>query len=101
MKFILKLFQALPQACFGVVAVKGVDNTKTSSEIEALLAENIQKCEEKYNGKKVKEQPEILPYREAFRTLGINPNKFMCSIEALLTRIAKGKDFPTSIQSWT
>ena len=26
--------------------------------------------------------------------LGINPNKFMCSIEALLTRIAKGKGFP-------
>ncbi len=28
-----ELFQALPQACFGVVAVKGVDNTKTSSKI--------------------------------------------------------------------
>lgn len=89
-----ELFQALPQACFGVVAVKGVDNTKEAPKIEALLAENIQKCEEKYTGKKVKEQPEILPYREAFRTLGINPNKFMCSIEALLTRIAKGKGFP-------
>lgn len=88
------LFQALPQACFGVVAVKGVDNTKKSPQIEALLEENIKKCEEKYEGKKVKEQPEILPYREAFRSLGINPNKFMCSIEALLTRIAKGKGFP-------
>ena len=30
----------------------------------------------------------------AFRALGINPNKFLCSIEALLTRIAKGKGFP-------
>ena len=89
-----ELFQALPQVCFGVVAVKGVDNTKEAPKIETLLAENIQKCEEKYTSKKVKEQPEILPYREAFRTLGINPNKFMCSIEALLTRIAKGKGFP-------
>ena len=43
---------------------------------------------------KVKESPEIVPYREAFRALDINPNKFMCSIEALLTRIAKGKGFP-------
>lgn len=89
-----ELFQALPQACFGVVAVKGVDNTKEAPEIEALLADNIRRCEAKYKGKKVKEQPEIVPYREAFRTLGINPNKFMCSIEALLTRIAKGKGFP-------
>ena len=45
-------------------------------------------------GVKVKESPEIVPYREAFRALGINPNKFMCSIEALMTRIAKGKGFP-------
>ena len=89
-----ELFEALPNACFGVVTVKGVDNTKEAPEIEALLAENIKKCEAKYEGKKVKEQPEIVPYREAFRTLGINPNKFMCSIEALLTRIAKGKGFP-------
>ena len=44
--------------------------------------------------KKVKEEGAILPYREAFRALGINPNKYMCSIEALFTRIAKGKGMP-------
>ena len=50
--------------------------------------------EEALAGVKVKESPDIVPYREAFRALGINPNKFMCSIEALLTRIAKGKGLP-------
>lgn len=35
-----------------------------------------------------------MPYRKAFRKLGINPNKYLCSIEALLTRIAKKKGLP-------
>ena len=51
-------------------------------------------CESYFTGKKPKETEDILPYRQAFTALGINPNKFLCSIEALLTRIAKGKGFP-------
>ena len=88
------VFELLPDACFGVVAVKGADNTRPIPEVSALLHESIAACERALEGVKVKEFPEIVPYREAFRALGINPNKFMCSIEALLTRIAKGKGFP-------
>lgn len=83
-----------PDACFGVVAVKGADNSKPIPEVSALLHESIAACEKALEGIKVKESPEIVPYRDAFRALNINPNKFMCSIEALLTRIAKGKGFP-------
>ena len=89
-----EVFEKLPDACFGVVAVKGADNTRPIPEVSALLHESIAACERALEGVKVKESPEIVPYREAFRALGINPNKFMCSIEALLTRIAKGKGFP-------
>ena len=48
-------------------------------------------AEELFSGRKVKEELEIIPYRTAFQKLGINPNKYVCSIEALFTRIAKGK----------
>lgn len=89
-----EVFDLLPNACFGVVAVAGAENFAGNPEIAALLAENIALCERKFADVRVKEAPEIVPYREAFRALGINPNKFMCSIEALLTRIAKGKGFP-------
>ena len=88
------VFELLPDACFGVVAVKGADNTRPIAEVSALLHESIAESEARFGGLKVKELPEIAPYRDAFRALGINPNKFMCSIEALLTRIAKGKGFP-------
>ena len=88
------VFELLPDACFGVVAVRGVDNSRAYPEVGELLHQAIAECEAALGGAKVKESPEIIPYREAFRALGINPNKFMCSIEALLTRIAKGKGFP-------
>lgn len=34
-------------------------------------------------------QLEQIPIQEAFRVLGMNPNKFMCSIEALTKRVQK------------
>ena len=89
-----EFFDKLPNACFGAVAVRGLDNTHDIPELEEMLAGNVAECEAYFTGKKPKETEDILPYRAAFTALGINPNKFMCSIEALLTRIAKGKGFP-------
>lgn len=96
MRFIVeeKVFEALPDMCVGVVVAKGVDNSGERPAVAALLDEAIALAEQRFAGKKVKEEPAILPYREAFRALGINPNKYMCSIEALFTRIAKGKGMP-------
>lgn len=89
-----EFFEKLPTAYFGAVAVRGLDNTREIPELEQMLAENVTACEAYFTGKKPKETEDIVPYRTAFTALGINPNKFMCSIEALLTRIAKGKGFP-------
>ena len=72
-----EIFEKLPNACFGVVMARGIDNSKAYPEIEKLLTESIQTAALHFEGKKVKEEPEILPYREAFRTLGINPNKYL------------------------
>jgi DNA/RNA-binding domain of Phe-tRNA-synthetase-like protein len=88
------VFDVIPNAQFGLVSVYGVDNSKEYKQIEDGLTEAIGSCEEHFEGKKVKEEAELLPYRDAFRNIGINPNKFMSSIEALLTRIAKKKGMP-------
>ena len=96
MKFIVEkeIFEKLPNACFGVVMAKGIDNSKAYPEINRLLDESIETAAQHFEGRKVKEEPAVLPYREAFRALGINPNKYLCSMEALFTRIAKGKEMP-------
>ena len=97
MQFVIapEVFAALPTACFGVVAVKGAKPGPAAEEIRRRLAEAVESCTAALEGVAIKQAPEIVPYREAFRALGINPNKCPCSIEALLTRIAKGKGMPS------
>lgn len=90
-----EVFDQLPDVCFGVVVAKNINNNKTYPEIKKFLMENIESASQNFEGKKVKQDVNILPYREAFRTIGINPNKYLCSIEALFTRIAKGKGLPS------
>ena len=89
-----KVFEKMPNVIFGLISVKGVDNTKDYDFIHQILDESITSCENHFEGKVVKQEKELVPYREAFQKLGINPNKFMSSIEALLTRIAKKKGMP-------
>ena len=72
------IFEKLPKACFGVVMAKGIDNSKAYPAIDRLLNESITAAAQRFEGKKVKEEPDILPYREAFRTLLIVRSRFIC-----------------------
>lgn len=72
---------------------RGIDNANPRPKIGELLAEAVAESLRSMTVK-AKEDPRIVPYREAFTLLGINPNRFPCSIEALMTRIQKGGEFP-------
>ena len=89
-----RVFEKMPNVCFGLVRVKGIDNSHRCDFIEEMLNNSIESCREHFEGKIVKQEKELQPYRSAFTQLGINPNKYMSSIEALLTRIAKKKGMP-------
>lgn len=96
MKFIVKpeVFEILPTACFGVVVARGIDNKRKNKKIDALLNANIEEIRQRLADADIRQIPEISIYRKAFQSLGYNPNKFMCSIEALIKRILKGGAFP-------
>ncbi|MFZ5591710.1 MAG: B3/4 domain-containing protein [Bacillota bacterium] len=96
MRFVVEeaVFQQLPGVLFGVVVARGVDNSRPLPAVEQLLKEQVARVREQFAGVNVKEHPTILPYRQAFTRLGINPNKFPSSIEALVSRIARGGDCP-------
>ena len=90
-----RVFAAIPDMVVGVVVAQGVDNTKAVPEVSAMLAQSVEAAEARFSGREVKKAEEIVPYREAFRALGINPNRFPCSAEALFSRIGKGKGMPS------
>lgn len=46
-----EFFDKLPNACFGAVAVRGLDNTHDIPELEEMLAGNVAECEAYFTGK--------------------------------------------------
>jgi len=96
MQFIVEenVFETLPEVCFGVVIARGVKNSNDNEAILKLLEKAIESTRVKFTSVKPKEHPDMAPYREAFQKMGINPNKFPSSIEALTTRITKGGSLP-------
>lgn len=88
-----EVFEKMDNACFGVVLAKGINNDE-NMEVTELLKNSIESTEAKFQDKRVKEVEEIVHYRDSFAVLGINPNKFMSSIEAMITRVAKKKGLP-------
>lgn len=94
-----EVFARLPQACFGVVVARGVKQggpgSPQAESAKARLAVAVEEARERFAGRDVKLHPDILPYREAFQSLGMNPNRFPSSIEAMVGRIAKGGFLPS------
>ena len=97
MKFIIQkeIFDKIDNLFVGVVVAKGIDNSKQYPNIDKLLKDSIQLAETRFMDQRVKEDERIIPYRDAFAKLDINPNKYQCSVEAMFTRISKGKQLPS------
>ena len=91
------VFDKLPTFVVGVVAVQGIDNSKEVPAITKMLEECSDEVMRYFaeSGNKAKNDPCVVPYREAFRALGINPNRYACAAEALMDRLAKGKGVPS------
>ena len=80
MKFIVseEFFEKVPNAYFGIVYFNNFDNKTKLDFTDKMLEEAIESARERLGEGRVKENPLIIPYREAFKNLGINHNKFMC-----------------------
>lgn len=89
-----QVFDKFPNSVFGVVVAKGINNLPEDPRISQLLEEQTLAARNAFNGANLREHPMITPYREAFAALGYNPNKFMCSVEALCKRVMKGSALP-------
>ena len=89
-----KVFEMLPDYCLGIVIADGVNNGGEKETIKTMLDESAAAFARTFAGQDIRERPNIKACRDAFRSLGMNPNKFMCSIEALTKRVQKGGQLP-------
>jgi DNA/RNA-binding domain of Phe-tRNA-synthetase-like protein len=88
------VFEKLPDYCLGVVAVEGFNNADPCPAVDAMLDKETADFAARHVGDNVRELPGIRCCREAFQAVGMNPNKFMVSIEALAKRVQKGGALP-------
>lgn len=79
----------------GVVVAFGLNNSTSYEKITGLLHDEVVKAYGEFGGKSVKDNSAIEPYRQVMKSMGINPSKYPCSIESLLTRISKSGRFPS------
>ena len=89
-----EVFEKLPTYCLGVVVARGVDNDTANVKVTQMMNDEMDAFVQRMAGVNLKEYPGIQPYRNAFLSLGMNPNKFMCSVEALSKRVQKGNRLP-------
>ena len=63
-----EIFDKVPDLVIGVVAVQGIDNSKEVPAIEKMLDKYAEECRQYFeaSGNKAKEDPCVVPYREAF-----------------------------------
>lgn len=96
MKFTIRpeIFEKMPDMYVGVVVAAGIDNSRDYPQIDEMLQKYNNYSKEKFAGANIKQRDEIIPYREAFRKIDINPNRYPCSAEAMFKRLAKGHDLP-------
>ena len=88
------VFEKLPDYCLGVVVASGFNNAADNPQIAALLDQSVQDFAARHADDNVRELPGVKACRDAFQTLGMNPNKFMVSIEALAKRVQKNAALP-------
>lgn len=88
------LFNKLPKVQFGIIVVKNLKNSMTSPEDDAFLTGAEQSIRNELSAEGLKTHPHISIYREALETVGINPNKYTNSVDAMSKRVIKGTDLP-------
>lgn len=78
----------------GVVTAMGLDNLSPNEKIRQLLREEVEAAAGELGGNAVKEDQGLQLYRRALNELGVNPSRYPCSIESILTRISRKGEFP-------
>lgn len=87
-----EVFAKFPTACFGVVVADEINAAKLQG-VTDMLNDALKNCASKFPDG-VRNHPSIAVWRSTFTNMGLNPNKFLSSVEALSTRVYKAGKLP-------
>lgn len=78
-----------------ILYARGLVNGPGTPESTAILREAEAHCRSLLTMEMLANHPHIAAWRETYRAFGSKPKKYLCSVEALLTRVLKGNELPT------
>ena len=87
-----KIFQKFPDLTLRVIVAEGIDNAKKHTAITQLVNGRARK-ESKLAREDLSGNVVIKAWRDAYRNFGADPEKYPCSIEALLKELLPEKKF--------
>ncbi|HAE43081.1 MAG TPA: hypothetical protein DCG34_09225 [Clostridiales bacterium] len=88
------VFDKNPGVRFGIIVGKGIKNSETTEEDSEILGKAELLLRSRIKPDNLKSHEDIEVYRNALLSVGINPNKFMNSVEAMSKRVVKGDSLP-------
>ena len=88
------VFEINPEIKFGILIGSNIKNSETSAEDEKRLREAEENMRKTVKAEEIRALPNVALYREVMAKAGINPNKFLPSVEAMFKRILKGGELP-------
>jgi DNA/RNA-binding domain of Phe-tRNA-synthetase-like protein len=90
-----RVLDHVPGYVLGLVAVPGIGVARADPDVEAALTEaedDVHAAGLDRAG--VSQLAPVAAWREAYRAVGVNPNRFPCAVESLLRRVARGERLP-------
>ncbi len=90
-----EVFARFPGYVRGVVVARDVANGASPPELVAMLRAAERSVRERTSAEAVASHPRIASWREAYRTLGVKPNEFRSSVEAMARRALRGDELPS------
>ncbi len=88
------VFDKNPNVLFGIIVGHNLNNSITTQEDSSQLTQAEEELRLSIEPSDLKTHISYKLYRDALLAFGINPNKYMNSIEAMSKRILKGQSLP-------
>jgi len=87
-----EIWQKYPHLKIGILLAKGINN-QGKDGLETLR-KSEQTAHKQYTQADLGEIPNLIDWREAYRSFGYKPSSTRSSVEALLRRVVKGNELP-------
>ncbi len=89
------ILQRFPQYSLMVIYAYNLQNPTSQTWSTEILRQAEAEQRLVFASQKPAEHPHIAAWRSVYAEFGLKPSKFLCSAEALLSRVVKGLELPT------